>query len=212
MGSNLQAEVLMLLKRLGFHCRRTICWYETFGRAQQGNFTPSWRAIHYVVKDPKNFTFNADAIRVPSGRQLEYNDRRANPKGKVPDDVWPILRTWALMPYHQTPEMLTGEQDTWLVSRVCGTFKAKVEHANQMPLPVLDRIIKVASHPGQLVLDPFFGTGTTGIAAAALGRRHLGVELSEKTAKLAEETFAERLAAWQVCCGLESAAGQGGTP
>jgi hypothetical protein len=40
--------------------------------------------------------------------------------------------------------MLTGEQDTWLQSRVCGTFNAKVEHINQMPLPIMDRIIRVA--------------------------------------------------------------------
>jgi hypothetical protein len=113
MGANLQAEVLMMLKRLGFHWRGTIVWYETFGQSQERKFTPSWRAIHYVVKDPANYTFNADAIRVPSGRQLEYSDKRANLKGKVPDDTWPILKTWALMPYHQTPEMLTGELDTW---------------------------------------------------------------------------------------------------
>jgi hypothetical protein len=106
------------------------------------------------------------------------------------------------MPYHQTPEMLTGELDTWLQSRVCGTFDAKVEHTNQMPLPIMDRIIRVASHPDQLVLDPFFGTGTTGIAAAALGRRHLGIELSEETASLAKGSFTERLAEWRKLCGL----------
>jgi site-specific DNA-methyltransferase (adenine-specific) len=205
MGSNLQAEVLVLLKRLGFHWRRTIVWYETFGQAQQGNFTPSWRAIHYVTKDPKDFTFNADAVRVPSQRQLRYNDKRAKSGGKLPDDTWLLLRTWALVPDVQLPELQTGDNDLWLASRVCGTFHAKVDHVNQMPLPVLDRIIRVASHPGQLVLDPFAGTNTTGIAAAALGRRHIGVELSEQTARLARETFAERLAAWRKHCGLPAA-------
>jgi site-specific DNA-methyltransferase (adenine-specific) len=209
MGSNLQAEVLVLLKKIGFHWRRTICWHETFGQAQRGNFTPSWRAIHYVTKDKDNFTWNADAIRVPSQRQLRYNDKRARTGGKLPDDTWLLLKTWALMPDVQVPELQTGELDTWLASRVYGTFNAKVDHINQMPLPILDRIIKVASHPGQLVLDPFAGTGTTGIAAAALGRRHLGIELSDKTAKLAEETFAERLAAWQAHCGLTPIAQEG---
>jgi DNA polymerase len=211
MGSNLQAEVLVMLKRVGFHCRRTIPWHETFGEAQQSNFTPSWRAIHYMVKDPENFIFNADAVRVPSQRQLKYNDKRARAGGKLPDDVWLLLHTWALIPGEQMPELKSGELDLWLASRECGTFKSKVAHVNQMPLAIMDRIIKVATHPGQIVLDPFFGTGTTGVAAAALGRRHLGIELSEKTANLAKEEFAQRLAAWRKRCGY-SAAREGGEP
>jgi site-specific DNA-methyltransferase (adenine-specific) len=95
MGSDLQAETLVQLKKVGFYHRRTIIWYNTFGNCQQHNFTPSWTAIHYVVKNPANFTFNADAIRVPSARQLKYNDRRANGKGKLPDDTWVLLREQA---------------------------------------------------------------------------------------------------------------------
>jgi DNA modification methylase len=161
-----------------------------------------------MVKDPENFIFNADVIRIPSQRQIRYNDKRAKRGGKLPDDVWFPLKTWALMPDVQVPELLTGELDTWLVSRTCGTFKAKVAHTNQMPLRIFDRIIRVATHPGQLVLDSFFGTGTTGITAAALGRRHLGIELSEETTKLAIDSFAERLADWRKDCELPAERGQ----
>jgi DNA polymerase-1 len=211
MGSNLQAEVKVMLERVGFHCRSTIIWHETFGEAQQNNFTPSWRAIHYMVKNPTNFIFNADAVRVPSQRQLKYKDKRARAGGKLPDDTWLLRHTWVLIPGEQMPELITGELDIWLASRECGTFKSKVAHVNQMPLPIMDRIIKVATHPGQIVLDPFYGTGTTGVAAAALGRRHLGIELSEKTAALAREEFAQRLAAWRKHCKYP-AAGEGGQP
>ena len=44
-----------------------------------------------MVKDAKKFTFNADQIRVPSARQLVYGDKRANSKGRLPDDTW-VLR------------------------------------------------------------------------------------------------------------------------
>src|SRR5262249_38668074 len=135
MGSWLQAETLVLLKKLGFRHRRTVAWYNTFGPAQQRNFTPSWTAIHYVTKDPKGFTFNADAIRVTSVRQI-IKDRRANSKGKVPDD------TWVLMPRDQAPELFTPDSDLLLESRVCGTFKERVGHVTQLPLPLVERIIK----------------------------------------------------------------------
>jgi site-specific DNA-methyltransferase (adenine-specific) len=181
MGSNLQAEALVLLKKIGFHHRRTIAWYNTFGNAQQRNFTPSWTAIHYVTKHPTDYTFNADVIRVPSARQLKYNDRRSNPKGKLPDDTWVLLR-------EHTPEgCFASGSDLWEQSRVCGTFKERVGHRTQLPLPLVERIIRVASHPNDVVLDPFAGSGTVIVAAQQLGRRGLGIELSEETAALANE-------------------------
>lgn len=43
--------------------------------------------IHNLVRDPERFTFNADAVKVPSARQWKYNDKRAKAGGKVPDDI-----------------------------------------------------------------------------------------------------------------------------
>jgi site-specific DNA-methyltransferase (adenine-specific) len=178
MGPGLQAEAGVLLKRVGFHWRRTIAWHNTFGQAQQNNFTPSWTAIHYCTKHPRKFTFNADAVRVPSQRQLRYNDRRANPKGKLPDDVWVLLPD-------QHPGCFREDSDLQLQSRVCGTFKERAGHVTQLPLPLVERIVKVASNPGGLVLDSYLGTGTTLVAARKLGRRSVGIERSADTAALA---------------------------
>ena len=75
------------------------------------------------------------------------------------------------------------------MSRVCGTFKERVDHPCQMPEAVLERIIRVASNPGDLVLDPFAGSGTTLAAAKTLGRNWFGIELSERYA----EQIARRL-------------------
>jgi site-specific DNA-methyltransferase (adenine-specific) len=189
MGSGLQAEALVLLKKIGFHHRRTIAWYNTFGNCQQRNFTPSWTAIHYVTKHPANFTFNADAVRVSSARQLKYADRRANPKGKLPDDTWVLLRE------HAPKGCFDPDTNLWEESRVCGTFKERVDHVTQLPLPVVERIIRVASNPNDVILDPFAGSGTVIVAAQKLGRRGLGIELSEETAVLANE----RLSGASVC-------------
>ena len=66
---------------------------------------------------------------------------------------------------------------------MCGTFKERTGHPCQMPEAVLERIIRVSSNPGDLVLDPFAGSGTTLATARKLGRRYLGIELSEEYAE-----------------------------
>ena len=75
--------------------------------------------------------------------------------------------------------------------RVCGTFKERTGHPCQMPEAVLERIIRVSSNPGDLVLDPFAGSGTTLAAAKRLGRRYLGIELSPEYADRARRRLAD---------------------
>jgi site-specific DNA-methyltransferase (adenine-specific) len=140
-------------------------------------FSRSHAHILYYVYDPKQYTFNADAIRVPSARLTTYADRRANPLGKVPDDTW-ILRP------QETTQHFHPEQDVWYFPRVCGTFQERLGHPCQMPEAILERIIKVATNPGDLVVDPFAGSGTTLAVAKRLGRNYWGCELSPNYAQI----------------------------
>jgi site-specific DNA-methyltransferase (adenine-specific) len=79
------------------------------------------------------------------------------------------------------------ECDTWYVPRVCGTFKERAGwHGCQMPEQLLGRIIRACSHPGEIVLDPFAGSGTTLVVAKKLGRRWIGFELSPNYAARAQ--------------------------
>ncbi len=174
-GDEYVAEHKVRLDALGLTMRNWIVWHYTFGVHCEKKFSRSHAHILYYVADPKHYTFDADAIRVPSARQTTYADRRANPKGKVPDD------TWVLRP-QEDDRFFRADDDTWYVSRVCGTFKERVDHPCQMPQSLLERIIRVASNPGDLVLDPFAGSGTTLVAAKNLKRNWLGIELSEKYA------------------------------
>lgn len=157
--------------------RNWIIWHYTFGQNCKAKFNRSHVHIFYAVKDATNFTFNDDAIRVPSARQTTYADVRANPKGKLPDD------TWVLRPQEEETAF-KAETDTWFVSRVCGTFNERVDwHPCQIPQKLLHRIITVASNPGDIVLDPFSGSGTTALVAKQLGRRYTGLELSADYAR-----------------------------
>jgi site-specific DNA-methyltransferase (adenine-specific) len=174
-GDEFAAEVKVRLDGLGLTMRNWIVWHYTFGVNCTKKFNRSHAHIFYHVADPKRFTFNPDGVRVPSARQTTYADRRANPVGKLPDD------TWVLRP-QETADHFRPEGDTWYASRVCGTFRERTGHPCQMPEAVLDRIIRVVSNPGDVVLDPFAGSGTTLAVAKKLGRRFLGVELSEQYA------------------------------
>jgi DNA modification methylase len=179
-GDEYAAELkVMLTKELKMTCRSWVVWYYTFGVNCTANFSRSHTHLFYMVKDPESLTFNADspALRVPSARQLVYGDKRANPKGRLPDNTW-ILRP------QDIPESFTPSEDTWFYSRVCGTFKERTGwHTCQMPERLLGRIIEACSNSGELVLDPFAGSGTTLAVAKKLGRHYLGYELSKQYAE-----------------------------
>ena len=161
-GDEFVAEHKVRLDALGLTMRNWIVWHYTFGVNCARKFNRSHAHILYYVRDPKDYKFRPDAVRVPSARMTTYADRRANPVGKLPDD------TWVLRP-QESGEHFSPHSDTWFESRVCGTFKERVNHPCQMPEAVLERIIRVASDPGDVVLDPFAGSGTTLAVAKKLG-------------------------------------------
>jgi len=167
-GDDYAANVKIIADELGLFMRNWIIWHYTFGQQTKDKFARSHTHIFYLVKDRKGFTFNDYAVRVPSDRQLTYNDKRANPMGKMPDDVWSNY------------------------SRVCGTFKERAGwHPCQMPESLLKRIIAVSSNYGDCVLDPFSGSATTAAAAIQLGRNYVGVEISPEYVENARKRLAQ---------------------
>jgi site-specific DNA-methyltransferase (adenine-specific) len=167
-GDDYAANVKIIADEIGLTMRNWIIWHYTFGQQTKAKFARAHTHIFYFVKDKDNYTFNDRAVRVPSDRQLVYNDKRSNPEGKMPDDVW----------------------DTF--SRVCGTFKERQGwHPCQMPEILLARIIAASSKAGDVVLDPFSGSGTTAASAYQYGRKYIGIDMSndycEKTRERLEE-------------------------
>ncbi len=179
-GDEYAAELKVLATReLGLTCRSWVIWYYTFGVHCKTKFTRSHAHLFYFVKDAKRFTFNDAAVRVPSARQLVYGDKRANPKGRVPDDTWIIRPSphddWVLRP-QDIPEAFTGDSDTWYYSRVCGTFKERQGfHGCQMPERLLGRIIGACSNG---VVGPSGGKMELGVTGThdRSGKRKAGAE------------------------------------
>lgn len=195
-GDEYAAEAKVIATReLGLTCRSWVVWYYTFGVHCKKKFARSHVHLFHFVKDAKRFTFNDMAVRVPSARQLVYADTRANPDGRLPDDTW-ILRPQDL------PDGFEADGDVWYFPRVAGTFKQREGwHGCQMPEQLLARIIRASSNDGELVLDPFGGSGTTLAVAKKLGRRWLGFEMSKEYAA----RIKKRLASIQAGDPLEGA-------
>lgn len=211
-GDEYVAEINIILKELGFRFRNWLIWYYTFGENQKKKFNRCHTHILYFTKGDE-FKFYPDAIKVPSKRQL-MGDKRAKAGGKLPDDVWensvfPEAAPSALpndvwdgcvdedvadVPMVQRlGEALGVPDDVWKISRVCGTFKERVKaedgsaHPCQMPSSVMERIIKSCTVAGDLVVDPFCGTGTTAVVAKGLGRRFITMDISKDYASVAAE-------------------------
>lgn len=157
------ADIKKSLDGHGLHMRAWIKWYETFGVNCSNNFNRTSRHIFYFVRDPKRFVFNETAALRPSDRQAKYNDKRAQSSGKILDDVWQI-------------------------PRLSGTAKERIPDVpTQLPIELVQRIVEIASEPGDTVLDPFNGSGTTGVASVRSGRKYIGLDASEKFIDIADK-------------------------
>ncbi len=218
-GDEFVADLCVRARRkIGFHMRNWIIWHYTFGQQTKKMFAKSHTHILYFSKEKPepgmtNLTFNADAVRVASARQTTYGDSRANAKGKLPDDTW-FLRPQETSYYESGYAQYAQQQtdlpadaftpvdffdpisDTWNVSRICGTFKEREGwHGCQMPIAILDRIIRASSNPGDVVLDPFNGSGTTVVSAALNGRKYVGIDQSKEYVAYASKRLEHALEA-----------------
>lgn len=156
------AEAVLHLKRRGLTMINWCIWHFRFGQHRESSFILSKAHVLYFAKDPDNRIWNSNEILEPSDRAAIYADPRTMAKEKnkglrVPMDVW----------YGQY----------W--GRIQGNNKERRHgHHNQIPEVYLQRIILACSNQGDLVLDPFLGSGTTCTVARALARRSIGIEYS----------------------------------
>jgi site-specific DNA-methyltransferase (adenine-specific) len=159
------AEIVVHLKERGLAMINWCIWHFRFGQHRTGNFIVSKVHALYFAKDRNNRIWNPDAVLEPSDRAAIYDDPRTKrtkqPGLRVPLDVW-------YGPY-------------W--GRIQGNNKERrTNHQNQIPEVYLERVIRACSNEGQLVLDPFLGSGTTCTVARALRRRSIGIEYSRRIA------------------------------
>lgn len=142
-----------IMKQNDFYLRNLITW--TFNGMQNPTkrLAGRYENILWGVKDLENYIFNLDDVRIP---YITKNDKRLTGKGRNPTDVW----------YFDRVNNMTKKKNNW-------------SHPTIYPSDMIERIIKMSSDKGDIILDPFLGSGTTVVSALKLGRKGIGFELDE---------------------------------
>jgi len=159
-------------ERERMHMVNWCIWHYRFGQNTMNRFINSKVHALYFCKDPAKRVWNADPVLEPTDRATTYFDPRTQDKKqgraglRVPMDVW-YGRFWG---------------------RIQGNnAERRPNHDNQIPEVYLERVIRACSNEGDLVMDPFLGSGTTGVVARELKRRFIGCEYTPANADSAFE-------------------------
>jgi adenine-specific DNA-methyltransferase len=198
----LGAIFYQIFKDAGFYMKNWIIWHFEGGVNTKSRFSGRYENILWFVKDPNNYKFNLDDVRVPAKWQ---SDKRVNPKGKNPTDVWEFS-TKDLKPEEvkffiesivsDKNRVDTSEVDNFMyLDRVVNVSKEKTTHPCQFPEKLIERIIKVSSDKNDTVVDIFLGSGTTGKVAVDLNRKFIGIDLDKTYCNIAKkriEKYAEK--------------------
>ena len=105
-----------------------------------------------------------------------YEEMKKENGDKQMKDVWEI----------------EDKEPEWFISSTTSQSEKKLgKHPTQKPIALLDRLIRTATKENDLVLDPFNGSGTTGVVASKLNRRYIGIELNEEYLELSKKRYLE---------------------
>lgn len=144
-----------------------IVWsYDSSGVQAKKYFGSMYEPILFCVKDEKNYCFNANDIMV---------EAKTGSKRKLIDYRKPV-------PTLYNTEKVPG--NVWEFARVRYRMEEYENHPTQKPTALLERIIKASSDEGDLVLDPFSGSFTTSFVAKELGRKSIGIDISDEYYKM----------------------------
>jgi len=157
----------LLWDRVPFYLLQEIVWTYGAGVAGRKAFCPRNEKFLWYVKGQDDYAFDLDAVRDPDVKyphQKKNGKLRCNPLGKNPGDVWSI------------PKVTSGTDRS---------SPERTDHPAQFPVRVIDRIIRACSSPGDVILDPFMGSGTTAEAALRAGRQVVGFEISDRYLEIA---------------------------
>lgn len=139
-----------------------ICWHYTQGIGKTRGFSPRHDDVLIFTKSA-NYTFNLDSIRVPQ----KYYRSRNNMRGANPGDVWEF-------------------------SHIHYCQDNRQDHPTQKPEGLIERMVLASSNDGDLVIDPFSGSGTTLRVCQQLNRKCIGIELNDDYVKMTEKRLAEK--------------------
>ena len=169
-GSIIPLDILLypIFDRFGLKLRNRIVWHFGHGLHAQKRFSGRYEVILWFTKS-ENYIFNLDAVRVPQKypskkyfKGPKKGELSCHPLGKNPTDVWEI------------PNVKSNHPE-------------KTIHPCQFPVELIERLVLALTNPGDWVIDPFIGVGSTAIAAILHGRRAAGADIIEEYIKIAKQ-------------------------
>ncbi len=156
------------MQGLGYHLLNTVTWFKP-------NASPNL-ACRFFTHSTEILIWASPSRGKPLAHRFNYPEMKAENGGKQMRDLWSLTDD--------------GRGVVWPLATPGRTEKRHGRHPTQKPIALLDRVITASSAPGDLVLDPFNGSGTTGVVARARGRRYLGIDLDAGYLDLTAERIA----------------------
>jgi len=154
----------MVLKR-HFHVQNRITWQREKGRGALSNWKNGMEDIWFATNS-KTYTFNVEDVKIRrkviapykvDGKPKDWEEtEQGNFRNTYPSNFWDDIS----IPYWSMPE--------------------NTAHPTQKPEKLLAKLILASSNPGDVILDPFLGSGSTSVTAKKLGRHYIGIEQNEQ--------------------------------
>lgn len=141
----------------------------------KANLGSDWGRSHesiLLLRKSKNFTMNIDMVRIPYNEHtLKYP---SHPQAETSQYGNGKIRSASWVPH----PLGAKPKDVIEIPTTCNGIGEKTPHPTQKPEELLRKFILAASHPGEIILDPFCGSGTTIVTAEQLGRRWIGCDIN----------------------------------
>lgn len=154
-----------------------ITWQREKGRGAKANWKNGMEDIWFAVKNEADYYFDVEAVKqkrrviAPYKENGQPKDWEESSEGNFrltyPSNFWDDIS----IPFWSMPE--------------------NTDHPTQKPEKLYAKLILASSRPGDIIFDPFLGSGTTSVVAKKLGRKYCGIELNEEYAMLAEKRLSK---------------------
>ena len=159
------------LQQLGYKLLNEICWFKPNAPPNLScrYFTHSHETVLWAAKSPKN------------KHKFDYQLMKQISGGKQMRSLWMDI------------EVEDKPQDIWSITTPPKAEKKFGKHPTQKPLSLIKRIILASTNPEDIILDPFTGSSSTGVAAISLRRRFIGIDTNTEYLKLSVKRLKEEL-------------------
>lgn len=190
-------ELILEMKRQGWLWVEEYCWYKknAFPGKWPNRFRDAWeRCLHFTKN--KNFVMYQDAVKVPIGSWAQKRFKSMTKKdfkrhiSKTNGSLGRNVSNWVNRKKAYPHNVVVFEEEHY-VSNVleAATVCHNKEHSAAFPLELPVWFVNLFTKRGDIVLDPFMGSGTTALACVGMGRKYVGIEIMDEYVRGAKKTI-----------------------